>query len=49
MSTELEQIFAELNSCYYLGKQRLLFTLFNERIEQAANIFFKVGARASCK
>lgn len=43
MSTELDQIFAELNSCYYLGKQRLLFTLFNEKIEQAANNFFKVG------
>jgi hypothetical protein len=43
MSTELDQIFAELNSCYYLGKQRILFTLFNEKIEQAANNFFKVG------
>ncbi len=43
MSAELDQIFAELNTCYYLGKQKLLFSIFSQSIEEAVNKYFKAG------
>jgi hypothetical protein len=46
MSAELDKLFAELNSFYYLGKQTLLIALLRSDIEKAVNKYFKVGQSA---
>jgi hypothetical protein len=47
LSADVDQIFAEINSCYYLGKQRLLFSIFQQTLEEAVNKYFKTGQGAA--
>ncbi|MBZ5529572.1 MAG: hypothetical protein LAN71_16955 [Acidobacteriia bacterium] len=43
MSNTLDQVFHNLNECYFLGKQKLLFDIFHEEIRKAANAYFCPG------
>ncbi|MCX8151399.1 MAG: hypothetical protein N3D85_07885 [Candidatus Bathyarchaeota archaeon] len=41
MSNALDNLFGNLNACYFLSKQKLLFDLFYPELEKAANNYFQ--------